>query len=72
MVLSPVRHQARKDVAVVNDIAEYRHLRGGEDFKTFLLSASDVDLEIDRPAAPAQVVNIGMDDESCQGGCVGP
>jgi prevent-host-death family protein len=50
-----------EEVAVVIDIAEYRRLRGGEDFKTFLQSAPDVDLEIDRLAAPARVVDFGED-----------
>lgn len=49
-----------EEVAVVVSIAEYRHLRNeGEDFKTFLQSAPDVDLEISRPAAPARVVSLG-------------
>lgn len=33
-----------------------------EDFKTFLQSAPDVDLEIDRSAVPATVVNLGEGD----------
>ena len=49
-----------EEVAVLIDIAEYRRLRGGtEDFKTFLRSAPDVDLEIDRPAVPTAIVNLG-------------
>jgi hypothetical protein len=51
-------------VTVVIDIAEYQRLRGDEDFKTFLQSAPDVDLEIDRPAAPARVVDLGADNGS--------
>jgi hypothetical protein len=46
---------------VVIDITEYQRLRSGEDFKTFLQSAPDVDLEIDRPAAPARVEEFGAD-----------
>lgn len=50
-----------EEVAVVIDIAEYRRLRGGgADFKQFLRSAPDLDvLEIDRPSAPARVVDLG-------------
>jgi prevent-host-death family protein len=49
-----------EEVAVVVSIAEYRHLRNeGEDFKTFLQSAPDVDLELSRPASPARVVSLG-------------
>ena len=45
---------------MVVSIAEYRHLRNeGEDFKTFLQSAPDVDLELNRPASPARVVSLG-------------
>ncbi|GEL18164.1 type II toxin-antitoxin system Phd/YefM family antitoxin [Pseudonocardia asaccharolytica] len=48
-----------EEVAVLIDIAEYRRLRGGEeDFKAFLRSAPDVDLEISRSAAPARVVGL--------------
>lgn len=49
-----------EEVAVVVSIAEYRHLRhAGDDFKAFLQSAPDVDLEIDRPARPARRVSLG-------------
>ena len=50
-----------EEVAVVLDIAEYRRLRGGmADFKEFLQSGPDFDaLEIERPAQPARVVDIG-------------
>jgi prevent-host-death family protein len=49
-----------EEVAVVVDIAEYRRLRGGgDDFKTFLRAAPDCDLDIDRSAAPAAVVDFG-------------
>ena len=47
------------EVAVVLDIRDYRRLRGGQDFKDFLRSAPDVDLEIDRAAAPAPTVDLG-------------
>jgi prevent-host-death family protein len=48
-----------EEVAVVIDIAEYRRLRGGgTDFKQFLMSAPDVDLEIQRPAAPARTIDL--------------
>jgi prevent-host-death family protein len=48
-----------EEVAVVVSIAEYRHLRaGGEDFKEFLRSAPDVDLEIGRSPSPARRVNL--------------
>ena len=51
-----------EEVAVVIDIAEYRRLRGGgSDFKAFLRSAPDLDLEIDRSPAPAQVVDLSED-----------
>jgi len=51
-----------EEVAVVVSIADYRHLRNaGEDFKTFLRSAPDVDLEIHRSALPARRVDV--DDE---------
>jgi hypothetical protein len=47
-------------VAVVVSIAEYRHLReGGRDFKEFLRSAPDVDLEVSRSALPARHVDLG-------------
>ena len=49
-----------EEVAVVLSIAEYRHLRGEvDDFKTFLASAPDLDLEIDRPVSPARYVGLG-------------
>jgi prevent-host-death family protein len=49
-----------EEVAVVISIAEYRHLRNtGEDFKTFLRSAPDVDLEISRSTVPARHVDVG-------------
>lgn len=50
-----------EEVAVVIDIAEYRRLRGGApDFKQFLLSGPYFDdLEIDRSAEPARVVDLG-------------
>ena len=49
-----------EEVAVVISIAEYRHLRhGGEDFKAFLQSAPDLDLEISRPVVPARLVGLG-------------
>jgi len=52
-----------EEVAVVIDIAEYRRLRGGgPDFKAFLRSAPDLDLEISRSPAPAQVVDLGGDE----------
>jgi prevent-host-death family protein len=49
-----------EDVAVVISIAEYRHLRHeGENFKAFLQSAPDLDLEISRPVLPARLVSLG-------------
>jgi prevent-host-death family protein len=49
-----------EDVAVVISIAEYRHLRHeGENFKAFLQSAPDLDLEISRPVPPARLVSLG-------------
>lgn len=49
-----------KEVAVVVSIAEYRHLRNaGKDFKAFLQSAPDLDLEINRPVVPARLVGLG-------------
>jgi len=49
-----------EEVAVVVSIAEYRHLRHeGEDFKAFLQSAPDLDLEINRPVLPARLVGLG-------------
>ena len=48
-----------EEVAVVVSIAEYRHLRNaGKDFKGFLQSAPDVDLEISRSASPARRVDL--------------
>jgi prevent-host-death family protein len=48
-----------EEVAVVVGIGEYRRLRGGAaDFKAFLRSAPDVDLEISRPAGPARVIDL--------------
>ena len=47
------------EVAVVLDIREYRRLKGGEpDFKTFLQSAPDVELEIGRSHEPARLVDL--------------
>jgi prevent-host-death family protein len=49
-----------EEVAVVVSIAEYRHLRNeGKDFKAFLQSAPDLDLEISRPAWPTRQVGLG-------------
>ena len=49
-----------EDVAVVISIAEYRHLRHkGENFKAFLQSAPDLDLDINRPMQPARLVGLG-------------
>jgi prevent-host-death family protein len=48
-----------EEVAVVVSIAEWRHLREGErDFKEFLQSAPDVDLEISRSASPPRRVDL--------------
>ncbi len=48
-----------QDVAVVISMAEYRHLRHEEeDFKAFLQSAPDLDLEINRLAEPARLVGL--------------
>ena len=51
------------EVAVVIDIREYRRLQGEEqDFKSFLLSAPDLDvLEIERLSAPGRVVDLGVE-----------
>jgi prevent-host-death family protein len=50
----------RAEVAVVVSIAEYRHLRNvGSDFKAFLQSAPDADLEIRRSVLPARRVEVG-------------
>ena len=52
-----------EEVAVVVSIAEYRHLRNaGQDFKAFLQSAPDVDLEISRSAWPARRVDLGEEE----------
>jgi prevent-host-death family protein len=49
-----------EEVAVVVSIAEYRHLReGGRDFKEFLQSGPDVNLEVRRSALPARRVDLG-------------
>ena len=49
-----------QEVAVVVSVAEYRHLRNtGPDFKEFLQSAPDVDLEISRSSQPARRVEVG-------------
>jgi prevent-host-death family protein len=49
-----------EEVAVVVSIAEYRQLReGGKDFKEFLRSAPDVDLEVSRSASPARRIELG-------------
>lgn len=49
-----------QEVAVIVSIADYRHLRSsGQDFKEFLRSAPDVDLEISRSARPARRVEVG-------------
>jgi prevent-host-death family protein len=49
-----------EEVAVVIDIAEYRHLTGAAaDFKEFLSSAPDLaELEIDRSDQPAPSVDL--------------
>lgn len=52
-----------EDVAVVISIAEYRHLRHEEEnFKAFLQSAPDLDLDISRPAQPARLVGLGEEE----------
>jgi len=52
-----------EDVAVVISIAEYRHLRHeGENFKAFLQSAPDLDLEISRPVQPARLAALGEEE----------
>ena len=49
-----------QEVAVIISIAEYRHLRSaGQDFKEFLRSAPEADLEISRSAQPARRVGVG-------------
>jgi prevent-host-death family protein len=51
-----------EEVAVVVSIAEWRHLREEErDFKDFLRSAPDVELEISRSALPARHVDLGQE-----------
>ena len=52
-----------EEVAVIVSIADYRHLRNaGEDFKAFLQSAPDLDLEINRPVRPARLVGLGEEE----------
>ena len=52
-----------EDVVVVISIAEYRHLRHeGENFKAFLQSAPDLDLEISRPVLSARRVVLGEEE----------
>jgi prevent-host-death family protein len=47
------------EVAVVLDIREYRRLReGGRDFKAFLQSAPEVDLDLDRSRVPAPALDL--------------
>lgn len=47
-----------EEVAVVIDIAEYRQMRGGENFKEFLCLAPDLEiLEIERSVEPARTVD---------------
>ena len=56
-----------EEVAVVVSIAEYRHLRNaGQDFKAFLQSAPDVDLEISRSAVPARHVDLSSEEGSAE------
>jgi prevent-host-death family protein len=51
-----------EEVAVVVSIAEYRHLhQGGTDFKEFLRSAPDADLEISRAVSPARRVDLAQE-----------
>jgi prevent-host-death family protein len=51
-----------EEVAVVVSIAEYRRLRqGGRDFKDFLQSAPDVDLEVGRSTVPARRMDLGYE-----------
>jgi prevent-host-death family protein len=50
-----------EEVAVVVSIAEYRHLReGSRNFKEFLQSAPDADLQTSRSTAPARRVDLGQ------------
>ena len=52
-----------EDVAVVVSIADYRHLRNvGSDFKMFLQSAPDADIEIRRLVLPARRIEMGEGD----------
>jgi prevent-host-death family protein len=52
-----------REVAVVIDVAEYRRLRGGGDFKEFLRTGPDLAaLDIERSTAPARVVDLGEDE----------
>lgn len=52
-----------EEVAVIVDIAEYRRLRGGgEDFKAFLRSAPDIELDIERPSTRFREVDLGEDE----------
>jgi hypothetical protein len=47
----------------VSCIAEYRQLRHeGKNFKAFLQSAPDLDLEINRPVLPARLVGLGEEE----------
>jgi prevent-host-death family protein len=49
-----------EEVAVVVSIAEYRHLRNARrDFKAFLQSPPDVEMEISRSVLPARRVEVG-------------
>jgi prevent-host-death family protein len=49
-----------EEVAVIVSIAEYRHLRQGDrDFKAFLQSAPDVELDVSRSAWPARRIDLG-------------
>jgi prevent-host-death family protein len=48
-----------QEVAVVLSITEYRHLRQGEpDFKEYLQSAPDIDLDVSRSPLPARRVDL--------------
>jgi prevent-host-death family protein len=49
-----------EEVAVVVSVAEYRHLRDcGRNFKEFLQSAPDVNLEVSWSALPARRIALG-------------
>jgi prevent-host-death family protein len=51
-----------EEVAVVVSIAEYSHLRNtGRDFKAFLQSPPDIDMEISRSVLPARRVEVLID-----------